>query len=224
MAHQHIVERVVAGRRELRAVASVTAAVLLVSVLAGGAWALLAPTEKVLVVRPGYGAPLIGESAHQFDAVAIFVGIGAVTGVLSAAAAWRLRRARGPMLQGGLLIGSLAGAWLMARAGERMAAWMHPPTPHAPLRSVVELAPTVAGWPALLVQPLLAGLVVLVLAALSPSDDLGTGLGAPPPDSADGARPYSSEVTYGPYGSPVSGGAGIGRSGPLEGAESGPGH
>ncbi|WP_024803832.1 DUF2567 domain-containing protein [Nocardia sp. BMG51109] len=222
MAHQNSAVPSGAARRELRAVLWVVVAVLLAGAVAGVVWGLLAPVEKVVVVEPGRGSVLPGESAHRFDAVAIFVCLGAVVGLLTAAAAWRVRRVRGPMLLGGLLFGSLAGAWLMSFVGDRVADLLHPHAPDPPLRTIVELAPSVApseftGWTQLLVQPLVATLVVLVLAALSTSEDLGAGTRVAA-DRADGVRPYASEVTYGPYGTPVAQNV---RFGPFEGADSG---
>ncbi|MBF6330091.1 DUF2567 domain-containing protein [Nocardia transvalensis] len=219
MAHQHTAARLDVSRREVRVALWVVVAVLLVSAFGGGVWGLLAPTEKVVVLEPGRGAALTGESAHRFDALAIFVCIGIVVGLTTAAAVWRLRSVRGPVLQGGLLFGSLAGAWLMSWFGQQVARWLHPRPVRPAVHTIVEIAPTVAGWTALLVQPLVASLVVLVLAALSTSEDLGTGLGEPGPDRI-GARPYASDVTYGPYGTPASNGAALGRTTPFQDADS----
>ncbi|MBF6174234.1 DUF2567 domain-containing protein [Nocardia blacklockiae] len=222
MAHQSTAAPTGAGRRELRVVLWVVAGVLLASALGGVVWGLLAPAERVLVVEPGRGAALTGESAHRFDAMAIFVCAGAVCGVLTAAAAWRVRAVRGPILQGGLLFGSLAGAWLMAWLGEQVANLRHPHVADPPVRSIVELAPMISpseptGWTQLVVQPLLASLVVLVLSALSTSEDLGAGFAAPAA-APEGGRAYASDVTYGPYGTPVSQPP---RFGPFEGVDSG---
>lgn len=183
-------------RRELRAALWIVLAVLAISLVGGAAWALLAPTEKVLVVQPGRGLPLTGESAHRFDAMAIFACVGAVTGLLSAAAVWRRRSVRGPIMWGALLLGSLAGAWVMAWFGEQVAGWVHPRSDNPPVQTIVELAPTVEGWTALLLQPLVAGLVVVLLAGLNASADLGSG----PTTVADPvARAPRSDISYGPY-------------------------
>jgi hypothetical protein len=198
----------------------VLVAVLAVSVAAGAVWALLAPTERVFVNAPGVGSALTGESAHRFDAVAIFVCVGAVTGLLTAAATWRLRPVRGAILQVGLLLGSLVGAQLMVWFGEHVARWLHPHSSNPPLHTIVTLAPTVEAGPlvtvgddaylhagtALAVQPLVASLVLLVLSALSTSEDLGTGLGrrhaADAPGPATGH--HTSDIGSGPS-SPANG-------------------
>ncbi len=163
-------------RREAATALLVVAGVVVVSLLVGALWGVLAPTEQLLVTQPGRGTGLTGESAHQFDAVAIFVCFGAVTGLLSAVAAWRLLRpVRGPLLQLGLLTGSLIGAYAMAWCGETVAELRHPRAEDPAVGSIVTLPTEVGTDLALLVQPLIASLVVLFLAALSTAEDLGTG-------------------------------------------------
>ncbi|WP_227982945.1 DUF2567 domain-containing protein [Nocardia spumae] len=181
--------------RDLRAALWIVVVVLVVSVVGGGVWGMLAPTEKVLVVEPGSGAALTGESTHRFDAVAIFACVAIVAGLLSAAGVWRWRAVRGPLMLAGLLIGSLAGAWVMSWFGEQAARWIHPRSHNPPVHTIVEMAPTVDGWCVLLLQPLVACLVVLVLSALSTSEDLGSGRSRP----AGHPRGSLSDVSYGPY-------------------------
>lgn len=165
-------------RSEAGAALLVLAAVAVGSALVGVLWGWLAPTEQLLVTEPGRGAPLTGESTHQFDAVALFVCAGAVTGLLTAVAAWRLRTVRGPLLQVGLLSGSLIGAYLMAWVGESVAESLHPRPDDPPVGQIVELPTQVGTALAFIVQPLVASLVLLFLAALNPSEDLGTGYGS----------------------------------------------
>ncbi|MFB7724187.1 DUF2567 domain-containing protein [Nocardia sp. NPDC056100] len=193
--------------REARAAAVVFAAIAAVSALGGVLWGFLAPAEQLLVVDPDRGAALTGESTHRFDAVAIFVLFGVVVAVLSTAAAWRWRRARGPVMLLGLLAGSALGSSLMRWVGEAVAEQRHTRPAHPAVHSIVEFAPTVEGWPALLMQPLIAVLVVLILTALSTSDDLGSGqflpFGGKPRDPAVFApAQYGSAISYGPYGGP----------------------
>ncbi|MFD0362397.1 DUF2567 domain-containing protein [Nocardia sp. GCM10030253] len=187
-------------RREVRAAVVVGVAVLLISVLGGVAWGWLAPTEQLLVTQPGRGSTLTGESMHQFDALAIFVCIGAVTGVLSAVGAWRWRAVRGPILQLGLLIGSLAGAFAMSLVGEQITRWQHPRVTDPSIGQIVVLPTEVSSWLALIVQPLLASLVVLFVAALYPSDDLGTGFSGPFGESRPvDNRSFAAASVYRPY-------------------------
>ncbi|WP_019928173.1 hypothetical protein [Nocardia sp. BMG111209] len=198
-------------RDELRVAVRVAVGVVAFSAIAGIAWGLLAPTEKVLVVDPAHGVALTGESVHRFDAMAVFVALAAAVGLLSAVGAWRLaRRSRGPLLEAAVLVGSLIGTGVMVWAGEQVARLLHPRPANPILRTIVDVAPTVEGgsgklfgitWPllhagpALVVQPLIASLAVLILAALSTAEDLHTGRGAGLP----GEPPYLSDISYGPY-------------------------
>ncbi|MEU2041724.1 DUF2567 domain-containing protein [Nocardia niwae] len=175
-------------RSEVRAAAVVAVAVVAVSALAGVGWGFAAPTERLLVVEPGRGVALTGESTHQFDALALFVLAGAVLGLLCALAAWRWRSARGPLLQLGLLIGCGAGAVVMANVGEQIAAWSHPHPSDPPVGQIVTLPIELGSALALIVQPLFASLVMLFLAALSTSEDLGSGRRT----TGDEAEPFGS--------------------------------
>lgn len=188
--------------REVRSAAGVAGAVLVASALAGALWGLLAPTVRLLVLEPGQGSALTGESVHRFDALALFVLIGAVVGLLSAAATWQLRRVRGPILLLGLLLGSIIGALVMIGFGEAVAQWDNPRPVDPPVGNVVAVAPEVDTWLALIVQPLVASLLILVLVALSPTDDLGTGfrgaLGDTRPVADADAEPAPGATPEGP--------------------------
>ncbi|WP_306359442.1 DUF2567 domain-containing protein [Nocardia sp. CC227C] len=212
-------------RRERRAAALVVAGVTVVSAVAGVAWAFLAPAERLVVVEPDRGSVLTGESAHQFDALAVFVLAGMVIGVLTAAAVWRWRRVRGPILLGGLVVGSLLGAFVMRLVGEAAAEVLHPRPENPAVGSIVAFAPTVSAWQALIAQPLVATLVVLIWSALSVADDLGSGQfqpfgGEDPRRGLLAPGPYGSAISYGPYGGPGANGGsapGFGPA-PYEGA------
>ncbi|WP_196054665.1 DUF2567 domain-containing protein [Nocardia aurantiaca] len=191
-------------RREVRAAAVVCTVFAAASALAGVAWAFLAPAEQLLVVEPDRGTALTGESVHRFDALAIFVLIGIALGVLGTAAAWRWRRVRGPVLLSGIVLGSLGGALLVKVVGEAVAERLHTRPAHPAIHSIVEFAPSVEGWAALIAQPLAAAVTVLFLAALSTSDDLGSGEYLPfgghrPAPIAIAPSQYGSAITYGPY-------------------------
>ncbi|MFC8528553.1 DUF2567 domain-containing protein [Nocardia sp. NPDC057227] len=166
-------------RRELRGALAIGVGVLVAGALLGVAWGFLAPAERLVVVTDGRGAPLTGESLHRFDALAIFVCLGAGLGLVSAAAAWRARSVRGPLVLLALLLGSAAGAYAMADIGELVAEVRNPRPDDPIVGQIVTLPAEVEAWQALLIQPLLAGLVVLFLAALSTAEDLGTGFTGP---------------------------------------------
>ncbi|MBO0853401.1 MAG: DUF2567 domain-containing protein [Nocardia sp.] len=186
-----------AVRRELRTALWIVFALLLIGLVGGVVWALLAPTEKVLVVTPDGGAALTGESNHHFDALAIFAGLGMLIGLLTAAACWRVRALRGPAMPIALVLGSVIGGALMGWFGEQVARWLHPRSHHPPLHTVVEMAPTIQGWAVLVLQPMVAALVIAVLVAFSRSEDLGHGARLPADaESGSGAPEVGAPASY----------------------------
>ncbi|MGW1740993.1 DUF2567 domain-containing protein [Nocardia sp. NPDC001965] len=218
-------------RRELRAALVLLLVVVLVSLVVGALWGLLAPTERVLVVEPGRGAALVGESLHRFDATALFAGAGAVTGFLSAIAAWRWRRMRGPIQGAGLVLGSVAGAWLMAWIGNLVVDLDNPRPDDPAVGRIVALPVELGSQFALVVQPLMAGLVILILAGLSPAEDLGTGFMSPfgetrpqpyaDPEPGDGSyRPVPPDGAT--TGDPARAGAATGSGGQAGAPPEGP--
>lgn len=162
-------------RRELIGVAGIAAGVLVASAVAGVVWGILAPTERLRVTQPGRAAVLTGESLHLFDAVGIFLCLGAVVAVLSAAAGWRVRSARGPALVVGVLLASGLGAAVMMWLGEAVAESRHPRPDDPAVGQIIALPVEIGTDLVLLVQPFLAALVLLFLAALHPRTDLGSG-------------------------------------------------
>ncbi|WP_446221705.1 DUF2567 domain-containing protein [Nocardia sp. IBHARD005] len=189
-------------RREVIGVGVVIAVVLVASAVAGVVWGLLAPTERLRVTQPGRAAVLTGESLHLFDAVGMFLCIGAVVAVVSAVGAWRVRITRGPALVVGMLVASGLGAALMMWIGEWVAGVRHPRPDDPVIGQIVALPAEVGTDLALLIQPFLAALVLLFLAALHPAADLNSGaaglLGDLRPadfgDGFDGYRlPYGAE-------------------------------
>ncbi|WP_336086916.1 DUF2567 domain-containing protein [Nocardia sp. SSK8] len=187
-------------RREVIGVGVVVGLVLVAGAVAGVVWGVLAPTQRVRVTTPEKGIALTGESMHLFDGVAMFLCLGAVVAVLSVAAAWRVRGARGPALVVGLLAASGLGAAVMMWVGEWVAGMRHPRPDDPVVGQIVTLPAEVGTDLVLLVQPLLAALVLLFLAALHPRTDLGSGttglLGDLRPDGFDD---YPAPVPAGEY-------------------------
>ena len=172
------------SRTEIRAAAIAIVVCVVVGAVGALVWGFAAPPEHLIVVAPDRGAALTGESAHQFDSVAIFACIAAAIGILTAAAVWQWRAVRGPVLFAGLLIGSGAGAATMYFAGELVARLRFPHVDSPAVDQIIAVAPTVGTYVVLLVAPLLTSFTVLVMAAVSPRDDLGADV-SPAPQAAE---------------------------------------
>jgi uncharacterized membrane protein YgdD (TMEM256/DUF423 family) len=173
------------SRTEIRAAAIAVVVCVVVGAIGALVWGFAAPAEHLIVVAPDRGAPLTGESMHQFDAVAIFACIAAVIGILTAAAIWQWRAVRGPVLYAGLLIGSAVGAATMYVAGELVARLRFPHVDAPAVDQIITVAPTVGTYVVLLIAPLLTSFTVLAMAAVSARDDLGADVPPPPAQLAD---------------------------------------
>jgi hypothetical protein len=160
-------------RTEVRTAARVVLAAVALGALGGIAWGLLAPAEQDIVVAADRAVPLNGESGHEFDAVAIFACISAVLAVVIAVGAWLLVRPRGPVLYGGILLGSVTGAATMAVIGEGVARIRFPHVDEPQVDQIIALAPNIGTMLVLIVAPLVASLCVLIMATFSPHDNLG---------------------------------------------------
>lgn len=145
---------------------------VLVGVLAGIVWALLAPAERFVVVAPGRGAALTGESLHRFDALAMAACAAIVAGIVLPVAVWAWTAVRGPLQFAGILIGSILGSGAMLGVGIAAARRVHPRPDDPATGSVVAVAPGFESPLLLVVQPLVASLVVLLLVAMNPHDNL----------------------------------------------------
>nr|WP_296773288.1 DUF2567 domain-containing protein [Rhodococcus sp. (in: high G+C Gram-positive bacteria)] len=141
-------------------------------VICGLVWALLAPAEHFVVVEPGVGSALTGESLHRFDSLALLVCGALVGGIVVPVAVWAWVRFRGPVLYLGLLVGAALGSAAMLGVGILVAGFIHSRPDDPPPGSVVALAPGMETPLILLVQPLVASLVVLLLVAMNPHDNL----------------------------------------------------
>lgn len=160
-------------RTRLRSALLIAFGTAAVSALVGVLWAFLSPAEHLLVVAADRGVALTGESLHQFDAVAIFVWLSLIVGVLSATAAWLARRSRGPYELGGLIIGSMFGTAMTALVGTVVANLRFPAVDNPAVGEIIARAPGIGTLTVLIVQPLAACVVTLIFVVLSPYDDLG---------------------------------------------------
>lgn len=153
-------------------IASAIAVSVVLGVAGGVVWALLAPPEQFVVVSAGRGASLTGESLHRFDSIALFVCITFGAGVVLPVMFWMRRSLRGPLLCLGLLIGAAAGAGATLGIGIWIARLVHPSPDDPAIGAVVAVAPGFETPLVLLVQALTTSLVLLLLAAMNPHDDL----------------------------------------------------
>ncbi len=129
----------------------------------------------MLVIAEDRGVVLTTESLHRFDAVAIFLGVVLVLGVLSAVVVWGMRRSRGPGAVTALVLGSTLSAGVAALVGMGVARLRFPAVESPAIGSIIAAAPGLSTPMVLIVQPLAAALVYLLLVSLSPHDDLGFG-------------------------------------------------
>lgn len=152
---------------------AVPALVSLLGVPLGWLWSRLAPPQDRLVTSSGEWVPVLVESYHRFDALAIFLLLSSATGVLTGAALWMVRRYRGPVMLLGAVLGSLVAAWLGMRLGTAFAAGAYP-APRAPqVGDVVVVAPRLNDLVAVVCQPLAAALVYGLATSWNGLDDLG---------------------------------------------------
>ncbi|MBY6681623.1 DUF2567 domain-containing protein [Rhodococcus sp. BP-316] len=156
-------------RRSIR----IVLATAVVGAVLGILWALLAPVEHVAAVGDGRAIVLTGESDHRFDALALFLCVTAAAGVLTTVAVWARVAERGPRLVLDIVVASALASAAAIGAGLAVGAVRYPSADGALRGDVVALAPGVSTWLALLAQPLAAAVTLVLVTALSPSDDLG---------------------------------------------------
>ena len=109
-------------RADLLPAVSAASLIAVLGLLEGWIWSLIAPPERVGVSSSGQVLPLVDESYHRFDDIAIFVLMGLVAGLLTGAALWLLRHRRGPVILIAAVLGSLVAAYLAKQTGLSFAA------------------------------------------------------------------------------------------------------
>ncbi|PRW64392.1 DUF2567 domain-containing protein [Actinopolyspora mortivallis] len=139
----------------------------------GWVWSRLAPAQESVMTADGELVPVLVESYHEFDGLAIFLLLGLSAGVLVAAALWLLRGRRGPVLLLAAVLGSVLAGWLGTRVGTSLAAGMYPLPERMEAGDLVEVAPRIDTPAALVTQPLAVALVYGLLASWNGLDDLG---------------------------------------------------
>jgi hypothetical protein len=159
-------------RRTLRFVALVGGVTIALSAVGGLLWGFLAPSQQLLVVAQDRGATLTGESLHRFDALALFVLVSFALGILVPIGWWLWISQRGPRLFVAVFVGSFVGSVAAVLVGNGVAALRFPRADEPAVGSIVRVAPSIDTPTALIVQALTASLVILLLAAMNPNDDL----------------------------------------------------
>ncbi|SFD78418.1 Protein of unknown function [Actinopolyspora alba] len=152
---------------------SVLSLVTLLGFPLGWIWAHLAPPRESTMTRQGELVPVLVESYHRFDGLAVFLLLSSACGVLVAAAAWQLRGRRGPVLLVAMVLGSLLSAWLGMRLGTSFAAGMYPVPDTLRPGDLVAVAPRLDTLVGLLGQPLTVALTYGLVASWNGLDDLG---------------------------------------------------
>ncbi|OZF28206.1 hypothetical protein CH296_20990 [Rhodococcus sp. 14-2496-1d] len=154
-----------------------------VSALGGMLWGFLAPAQQLLVVAQDRGAALTGESLHRFDGLALFSFVSLALGLVIPIGWWLWKSERGPRLFGAIFVGALAGSVAALLVGNGIAALRFPKAADPAVGSIVTVAPSVDTPLVLIVQALMASLVILLLAAMNPNDNLH--YTEPEPDDLD---------------------------------------
>lgn len=139
----------------------------------GWVWSRLAPPQDSMIDSSGQTVPVLVESFHRFDALAIFMLLSAATGILTGAALWMVRGRRGPVVLIAAILGSAVAAWLGMRVGSGFAAGLYPMPTSPQVGEVFKVAPEVDAPAALLCQPLAVALVYGLAASWNGLDDLG---------------------------------------------------
>lgn len=143
----------------------------------GWIWSRIAPPQRVGVSNTGQVLPLVDETYHVWDDVAIYLLMGLAFGIVAGVAIWLLRERRGPTVMIAAVIGAVAAGWLMTKTGVSFAAGDYIVPSGLKVGSLFDVAPQLnTGW-ILLAPPLGVALAYLVLAAWSGSEDLGRRLG-----------------------------------------------
>lgn len=143
-----------------------------VSALGGMLWGFLAPAQQLLVVAQDRGVALTGESLHRFDGLALFSFVSLALGLVIPIGWWLWKSERGPRLFGAIFVGALAGSVAALLVGNGIAALRFPKAADPAVGSIVTVAPSIDTPLVLIVQALMASLVILLLAAMNPNDNL----------------------------------------------------
>ncbi|MER7082195.1 Protein of unknown function [Saccharopolyspora kobensis] len=166
------VPRVVVKADLLPAVSAVSLIALL-GLPAGWVWSRLAPPQQSVLGPNGSLTPLLVESYHGFDAIAIFALLTFGLGLLTSSVLWWVRRRRGPVLLIAGALGSLVASWLGVQMGVSFASGLYPMPTNPQLGDLIAVAPEIGTNWVLLAQPLALALGYGLAASWNGLDDLG---------------------------------------------------
>jgi hypothetical protein len=143
----------------------------------GWIWSRIAPPQRVGVSTYGQVLPLVDETYHVFDDVAIYLLMGLAFGIVAGVAVWLLRERRGPTVMFAAVIGAVGAGWLMTTTGVSFAAGQYVVPASLKVGALFDIAPQLNSSWVLLAPPLGVALAYLVLSAWSGTEDLGRRLG-----------------------------------------------
>lgn len=158
-------------RADLRPGLTVLGVVTVLGLPLGWLWSVLAPSEVVRLGPGGATTPVLSQSEHRFDALALFVLLGLAAGVLIGVVVWLLRQRRGPVILIAATTGALASAWLARYTGQLLT------TGHelgaGTAGDLTALAASVESSWAVVAQPLGVALAYSSAVSWNGHDDLG---------------------------------------------------
>ncbi|MEO6700799.1 MAG: hypothetical protein ABI140_16925 [Jatrophihabitantaceae bacterium] len=159
------------ARPDLRPLALLLAAQLVVGALIGLGWRLWSPSSVSYLLSDGNGGSLVvpDESEAQIAGDGRFVVLSVLAGLLFGLIAWRLRRHRGPLTLGVLGVGSVLSSLIALGVGELLAGGSN----HAAINTAFHPKLALHAEAALWLQALFAVLLYTVLIGLAADPELG---------------------------------------------------
>ncbi|HEX3785796.1 MAG TPA: DUF2567 domain-containing protein [Pseudonocardiaceae bacterium] len=143
----------------------------------GWIWSRIAPPQRVGVSSDGQVLPLVDETYHVFDDIAVYLLMGLAFGIVAGVAVWLLRERRGPTVMFAAVLGAVGAGWLMTKTGVSFAAGQYTVPASLKIGTLFDIAPQLDTSWILLAPPLGVALAYLVLSAWSGTEDLGRRLG-----------------------------------------------
>lgn len=195
------------------ALGAVTTVGILAGLVQAVAWSLLAPQQRWIVYPDGTFLSLPMESANRYTAIALFVLMSTIIGIVLAVAAWQIRFARGPRMILALVVGGALGSLVALLLGEALIGGVIPAIvaqtpPTEP--TMVSMIPGLS-WVSVIVTPLAALVPYTLFAAWHSEPDLSRPQG--PEDPPAGVDPVGAESITAPI--PVVAGAPAGPTRPF---------